>query len=156
MTYRSCLSSAAPIGNCNQMFTATAWLFAAAIPSTTLLFFFRVRAVYLDNKYVVGAFAVMWLGVLAVCIAATQEDKATRIGPTNYCFSRSHLSPAISAATIVPLINDVLGFCAVTWRLTQNAQIEPTFTTSFKVMVLGHYLPAFSRALLKDGQIYFL
>lgn len=146
----------APVGNCSQIFTVTVWLFAVAIPSTTLLFFFRVRAVYLDNKYVVGAFALMWLGVLGGCITATQNDEATRIGPTDYCLSVSHRAPAISAAAIIPLINDVLSFCAVTWRLAQNAQIKPTFRTGFKVMVFGHYLPVFSRALLQDGQIYFL
>ena len=152
----SYLPLAAPVGNCSQIFTVTVWLFAIAIPSTTLLFLFRVRAVYLGNKYVVGAFAIMWLGVLGVSITATQHVKAIRIGPTNYCLSVNHRTPAISAAAIIPLINDVLSFCAVTWRLAQNAQVDPTFRTGFKVMIFGHYLPVFSKALLQDGQIYFL
>jgi hypothetical protein len=132
------------------------WLFAIAIPSTTLLFFFRVRAMYLDNKYVVGAFAIMWLGVLGGCIAVTRNDEATRIEPTNYCLSVSRRASSISAAVIIPLINDVLSFCAVTWRLARNAQVNPTFRTGLKVMIFGHYLPVFSKALLQDGQIYFL
>ena len=132
------------------------WFFAISIPSTYLLFFFRVRAVYSDNKYVVGAFAIMWLGVLAACITATQKNEAIRIGPTNYCLPSSHLAPSIWAAAIIPLIHDTLGFCAVTWRLTKNARIDPTFKTGFNVLVFGHYLPAFSRALLQDGQKYFL
>jgi len=128
-----------------------------AIPSTTLLFFFRVRAVYLDNNYVVGAFAIMWLGVVAVCINATQEGGAGEIGPTNYCLPVGDVrGPSVSASAIIPFINDVLGFCAVTWRLTQNSQVNPTLKSSFKAMAFGHYLPTFSRALLQDGQTYFL
>ena len=111
---------------------------------------------YLDNKYVVGVFAIMWLGVLGGCITATQNDEAIRIGPTNYCLSISHRASAISAAAIIPLINDVLSFCAVTWRLAQNAQVNSTFKTGFKVMIFGHSLPVFSKALLQDGQMYFL
>jgi len=111
---------------------------------------------YLNNKYVVGAFVIMWLGVLGGCITATQNDEATRIGPTNYCLSVSRRASSISVAVIIPLINDVLSFCAVTWRLAQNAQVNPTFRTGLRVMIFGHYLPVFSKALLQDGQIYFL
>jgi len=156
-THLLCLSSAAPVGNCSEIYAAAMWSYAIAIPSTTLLFFFRVRAVYLDNKYVIGTFAVMWLGVLATSITATQQGGATRIGPTNYCiFVIDVRSPFILASVVIPFINDTLGFCAVTWRLTMNSQINPTFKSSFKSMAFGHYLPIFSRALLQDGQIYFL
>ena len=127
-----------------------------AIPSTTLLFFFRVRAVYRDNKYVVGAFAIMWLGVLAVCINAAREGGASEIGPTKYCLPVDVRGASVSASAVIPFINDVLGFCAVTWRLMKNSQVNPTFKSSLKVIVFGHYLPTFSRALLQDGQIYFL
>ena len=111
---------------------------------------------YLNNKYVVGTFAMIWLGVLGGCITATQNVEATRIGPTNYCRSNSHRVSATSAAAIIPLTNDVLSFCAVTWRLARNAQVNPTFRTGLKVMIFGHYLPVFSKALLQDGQRYFL
>jgi len=115
-----------------------------------------VRAVYLDNKYFVGAFAVMRLGAFAARFTATLKNEATRIGSTNYCLPSSHFGPGIFAAAIVPLIHDTLGFCAITWRLTKSVPINPTFKASFKVLAFGHYLPAFSRALLQDGQKYFL
>ena len=133
------------------------WFYAIAMPSTTLLFFFRVRAVYLDNKYIVGAFAVLWLGVLAASINSTVAlASATRIEPTNYCLPAIVSGSRISASAIIPFVNDVLGFFAVTWRLAKNSQVDPTLKTNVKTMIFGHYLPRFSRALLQNGQIYFL
>ena len=100
----------------------------------------------------------MWLGALGRYIAATQKDEleAPKIGRANYFLAVNHPAFAMSTAEIIPLINDVPSFCAVAWRIARNAQVNPMFTTGFKVMIFGLYLPLFSKALLQDGQIYFL
>lgn len=37
-----------------------------------------------------------------------------------------------------------------------NAKVDPERKLTLKYVVLGEYLPAFSRALLQDGQVYYL
>ncbi|KAF9553161.1 hypothetical protein CPC08DRAFT_767748 [Agrocybe pediades] len=77
------------------------------------------------------------------------------IGSTDYCIN-SGLEPYVSAACIVPFVNDTLVFCATSWRLWKNAYVTQSIHNNVKVMVFGHHLPSFSRALLKDGQAYYL
>lgn len=146
--------------NCIATMDTVAWMMALSLTLTTLLFFLRVRAIYIDKPCVVGFFFILWIGVCAGCIVETQVGRAATAGDMltdGYCISNpvNNLSLVTTMATI-PLVNDTLSFCAITWRLMQIAEGERTFKKGMKVVVFGRYLPAFTRALLKDGQIYFL
>jgi len=78
-----------------------------------------------------------------------------QIENTPYCIEiKSHAVSILGA--IGPVIHDVLIFLATVWILMQNSYIEANVKNSFQVMVLGRNLPAFSKALLHDGQLYFL
>lgn len=78
------------------------------------------------------------------------------IGPTRYCLSAG-LASYTSAAVIIPVVNDTLVFLAISWRLMKNAYVDQTnIKRQVRTMVLGDYMPAFSRGLLKDGQAYYL
>ncbi|KAF4618686.1 hypothetical protein D9613_009933 [Agrocybe pediades] len=145
---------AAPLSHCENIHHLQA-LYPIAIPSTALLFFFRVRAMYEGNRLVVGFFSFMWFAVLAGSITPTIGVNATRIGSTNYCVNLG-LAPYVSAACIVPFINDTLTFLATSWKLWQNAHVPQSIHNNVQVMVFGHHLPSFSKALLKDGQAYYL
>ncbi|KAF8956571.1 hypothetical protein BDZ97DRAFT_1925371 [Flammula alnicola] len=125
--------------------------------TTSLLFYFRVRAMYKDNKLVVGFFSVMWLGVVAGSFvpALTAMDFAN-LGPTKYCIPNGSLGPGVSANLWIFLANDLLIFSAITWRLVKNSMADMTVGNTFRAMFFGQYLPSFSRALLQDGQAYFL
>ncbi|KAF8959403.1 hypothetical protein BDZ97DRAFT_1837850 [Flammula alnicola] len=131
--------------------------FPIAISTTNLLFFLRARAVYRDNKIAIGLFTLTWLGVvggsLLPSIAFTRFDN---IGPTKYCIDPIRLGPSVSANTWPGLVNDLLLFCAITWRLVRNSTVQTTIKNTFRVIFLGQHLPALSRALLQDGQAYFL
>ena len=67
-----------------------------------------------------------------------------------------NIRPYAVAATIVPAINDTLAFIAITWRLTRHSHVPPTLKGDVKVFVFGNYLPVFSKAMLRDGQAYYL
>ncbi|KDR69376.1 hypothetical protein GALMADRAFT_77419 [Galerina marginata CBS 339.88] len=147
----------APIGNCQVNGAAFVWMFPLAISSTTLLFFFRVRAMYDNDKRVSAFFAFIWLSVLAGTITTPFATTFQSLGPTKYC-TETGLKSFISISTIVPAVYDTLVFAAITWRLASNSYAEEKAgkVGFLKSAMLGKYLPAFSKGLLQDGQIYYL
>jgi hypothetical protein len=78
---------AAPISNCFNTEKALSVLFCLAVPLTSLLFFFRARAVFGMNPFAVAIFGVLWLGVLGGCLTTIPGIGGTNIGPTPYCVS---------------------------------------------------------------------
>ncbi|KDR72732.1 hypothetical protein GALMADRAFT_228998 [Galerina marginata CBS 339.88] len=149
------LFETAPIGNCAVIEKATDWLFTIAVAGTSLLFFFRLRAIFDRNKYVVGFFGFMWLAVVAGCLTSTSGITAAYIGPTQYCVNVS-VADYVKAAAIIPLVNDTLVFFAITWRLRRNSYADCDPNLGIKALLFGDYLPSFTRALLQDGQVYYL
>ena len=98
----------------------------------------------------------MWLAVVAACVIPFVGVSASaNIGPTRYCMTVEIHSYA-AAAIVVPLINDTLIFFAITWRLRCNSSARRTIKDSVRVLIFGDYLPAFSKAMLQDGQVYYL
>jgi hypothetical protein len=125
------------------------------VPATSLLFFLRVRAVFNRSKYVIWFFSFMWLAVLGAVLILPQGVFATRIGSTRYCATKT-LKPFVMVGIIVPLVNDTLVLLAVTVGLAMNTYPEPTLKQGIRIVMYGDYLPAFSRAMLRDNQMYYL
>jgi hypothetical protein len=130
-------------------------MFAIGVPSTALLFFFRARAVFALNQLAIAFFGVLWLGVLGGCLTTIPGLTGENIGPTPYCIT-GEIKLYSTAGAITPLINDTIMFFAISWRLWTNTWARRTVKNGFRAMVFGEYLPAFTRSLLQDGQIYFL
>ena len=130
-------------------------LFCLAVPLTSLLFFFRARAVFGRDPFAVAFFGVLWLGVLGGCLTTIPGIGGANIGPTPYCTTGVFKFYAVAAA-ITPLINDGIVFFAITWRLWRNTWARRTVKNGVRALVYGDYLPMFSKSLLQDGQIYFL
>ena len=129
----------------------------AALAFTSLLFFFRVRAVFNTNPRVIAFFAVLWLSILGECLAFIVfifENPE----PTNakaVC-ENTGIAPYIAATTITPLINDTLIFLAISWRLFRNSYDPYTLRSGIRPLIFGDHLPVFSKVLFRDGQAYFL
>ena len=136
------------------------FLYSTAIIFTSFLFFLRIRAIFQRSPWVVLFFAFMWVAVLGGCLAFICEVFLTvKVNPalktTAICFNAA-ISPFIAAATIIPMINDTLIFIAVTWRLSRNSYDPDTIGNGVRTLIFGDYLPVFSKALLHDGQAYYL
>jgi len=151
----STIFETAHAGNCPKFEKVVCALYPVAIPATSLLFFFRVRAVFDSNKLVIAFFAFMWLAVVGGCITVTRGVTGINIGPTDYCLNAA-LEPYVSAAAIIPLVNDTLVFFAISFRLMTNTHVEFNLRTGVKTLISGAYLPAFSKTLFQDGQVYYL
>ncbi|KAF8815956.1 hypothetical protein BYT27DRAFT_7128485 [Phlegmacium glaucopus] len=145
----------ASVPSCSVLKKVLAVVTCVAIPSTSLLFFFRTRAVFDRDPWIVGFFAFMWLAVFASCLTPIPGIKVANIGTTNYCMN-VQIKTYAPAAAIVPLINDTLVFVSITWRLWCNSSARRTVKDGARVMIFGDYLPAFSKAMLQDGQAYYL
>ncbi|KIM36345.1 hypothetical protein M413DRAFT_31763 [Hebeloma cylindrosporum] len=153
------LAETTPIGTlirrCEGLELAASWMYVVCISTTSLLFLFRVRAVWNRNKYVIWFFSFMWLGVFGALFAAPQAMFATSTDSTRYCTSR-RAKPFAMAFVIIPLVNDTLVFIAVTVGFVMSTHPEPTLQEGIRTVMYGDYLPAFSRAMLKDNQMYYL
>ena len=132
--------------------------YCATLASTSLLFFFRTRAVFNTYPWVVAFFASLWLAVLCGCVANIVEifePIPNSASNTPICINPG-INPFVAVATIIPLINDTLAFLAISWRLYRNSYDPYTFQGGVRFLIFGDYLPAFSKALLQDGQAYYL
>lgn len=147
---------ALPLGNCERTWKIVSYLTAITIPSTSLLFFFRLRAVYRENRVVIAFFLLLWLCVLGASSMVIFGTSAENIGSTNYCIDGS-IKQYVSFGAATVIVHDTLIFFAISWRLMGISFGEKrSFIDVLKNMILGRSLPAFSRAFLKDGQVYYL
>ncbi|KAF8815908.1 hypothetical protein BYT27DRAFT_7186374 [Phlegmacium glaucopus] len=151
----STIFETAPISSCSSSEHALEVLFCIAIPSTSLLIFFRARAVFSTNPWAVALFGALWFAVLAGCVGTFFGITASNIGPTKYCVN-GNAKPHLGAAATISLINDTIVFLSITWRLWGNSYAGRTMKDGIRVLVFGEYLPAFSRSMLQDGQAYYL
>ena len=147
--------------HCVRLVTAEKWSIILAVSSTSLLFFWRVRAVYKDSPIVCGLFFLSWMAVSCSCILHTRFQvfllDLERIREAGQCFTVGEYSAFIMTSTLVSMVNDLLIFCAITYRLMNMAEVgDPTPKKRLMVAVSGRHLPAFPRTLLQDGQAYFL
>ncbi|KAF9045136.1 hypothetical protein BJ165DRAFT_1611317 [Panaeolus papilionaceus] len=145
------LFQTAPLGNCPHFQHVVGVFYPITIPATSFLFFWRLKAVYSQNRPVISIFAALWLSVLATCLLVPFGLEGVNIGLTRYCVTAS-LDRFIAGAGITSLVNDTLVYLAISYKLMLNSHSEK----GFKTMMFGDYLPAFSRTLLMDGQAYYL
>ena len=111
---------------------------------------------YGNDLYVTLFFSFMWLAVVAGCVTATQGVTLVPLGTTSYC-TNGKLDAYVITSGIIPLVYDTLVFIAITWRLVRGSCRGPTTRTGgMWSLIFGKHLPAFSRSLLQDGQVYYL
>jgi hypothetical protein len=84
-----------------------------AVSSTALLFFFRVRAIFNNNKYISYGFFILWLAVLGGSLTAVLSLSGVHIGTTKYC-TFSNFRPYRSSGNITLAIFDTCVFVAIT------------------------------------------
>ncbi|KAF8154582.1 hypothetical protein B0H34DRAFT_529566 [Crassisporium funariophilum] len=146
---------------CLKFSNANGIIFIIAMSSTTLLFYLRVCAVYNQNIYVRLFFGTTWLGCLGgaatgvtgvVGIPLSRSPDSTR----TLCIDQiRHLY--IMSSTVILMVNDTLAFAAITYKLgLSNYRDQDMSKKTLLRLFFGESLPAFSKALLQDSQVYFL
>ncbi|KAK6996016.1 hypothetical protein R3P38DRAFT_3371410 [Favolaschia claudopus] len=144
-----------PLNRCNLAQLLIDICYGIAVPANCLLFYLRARAIFDRNPYLTTFFLLMWLSVVGTAFTVPAAVKAGTIGVTRYCITTS-AKPYIGASAITPLVHDTTMFLAISFRLFGNTHVDHGFKRNFRAFLTGEYLPRFSRAILKDGQLYYL
>ncbi|KIJ26206.1 hypothetical protein M422DRAFT_132654, partial [Sphaerobolus stellatus SS14] len=147
--------SVGAVGNCQHLLIAIGCCFAIAVTSNSLLFFFRLRAVFNADPYTIAFFSFMVLATFGGGITVPFGISGTHIGTTNRCLQNG-VRAFSSAGIVISTVNDTLVFIAITWRLLQTTTYEDTLRARVKSFFKREGLPAFARALLESGQEYYL
>ncbi|KAF8181710.1 hypothetical protein K438DRAFT_1601442 [Mycena galopus ATCC 62051] len=124
---------------------------ALAVPANSFIFFLRARAIYDRNPVFVAFLPISWVAVTVSSAIVPAGINGGNIGLTNYCTTVS-TKPFISSVTIAPLFNDTIIFLAISWCLYRNSHVN----RSVRTFLTGESLPHFSKAILQDGQLYYL
>ncbi|KAF8574945.1 hypothetical protein K439DRAFT_799707 [Ramaria rubella] len=141
----------APISSCHDLPIIIGWCWAVAIPSTSLLFLFRIRAVFDGQRSVVCLFRILWLATLGGAITVPFALTGGHIANTNRCIPTS-VKPFSSASIIASACNDTLVFIAISWRIITRTTVNGRVRSFFG----GRNLPELSLELLRGGQQYYL
>ncbi|KZP23837.1 hypothetical protein FIBSPDRAFT_447434 [Athelia psychrophila] len=146
-------------GSCFPIGLWTCIFYGVSAPATALLFYFRVTAVYFNNKPVIAFFTMGWLavvgcfgydaylGVLRFAHPPGSSSCGVVVPPNGKIDSSSYVSIAAY---------DTMVYLAISWRLSSHQAIDSHWTARFASFFSGTGLYRLSKTLLRDGQIYYL
>jgi hypothetical protein len=143
------------VSDCNALASATSWFIIITAPSTSALFFFRVRAIYGNNKIITAFFGSLLFLLFGLCILPPLGTNAVHIGTTRRC-----INTKVAHFSILPIavnsIFDALVFIAISLRVVSYSIVGDTYSARMKSFVRGDGLPILSKSLLQGGQLYYL
>lgn len=148
--------SGLPTGHCQAVVKLSAWAPAIQFPVNTLLFFFRIRAVFFGKRLVIGFFALMWLAILALSFLAPFSLDGVPLGDSKYC-TTTRVKDDVSTGIVLTAVNDTLVFLAITVQLLViNHRSWGSRTAWIRVFFTGEGMGRISLILLQTGQLYYL
>ncbi|KAF8160235.1 hypothetical protein K438DRAFT_1860048 [Mycena galopus ATCC 62051] len=143
-------------GRCQAFEIASGVIYTVAISSTSLLFFFRARAIYGRTRAVTVVFGILWIAVLATSTIVPIATRAVNIGPNRYCIT-GEVADYAGAIGLAPGVFDTAVVLAISYKLVLNTHVaHPSWKQKARAFFTGAYLPPFTRSLIVDGQIYYL
>jgi len=149
----------APIDNCRAPRLAQIITFEIGGPATSLLFLFRVKAVYNHSRVVTVFFSLLWLCIAGLTLSTllTIGISADHIPYTRRCI---YNIPNVTEATIPTIVTaafDTLVFLAISYRMVAIAmQPGSAWSARAKLFFTGDGLYCISKSLLQSGQVYYL
>ncbi|CCM00297.1 uncharacterized protein FIBRA_02327 [Fibroporia radiculosa] len=144
----------ASVGHCQAIQYIDTIFMALSVSTTSLLFYFRMSAVYHSNKYMMGAYTIVWLGVVAGSMMLIPSATGGAIGPTNFCITKA-MEMYAGAIGVSVLLHDTFVFIAISWRLVLNSYHEVSDWRRVRAFLYGESLQPISKTLLRDGQLYY-
>ncbi|KAJ6548660.1 hypothetical protein B0H19DRAFT_1161548 [Mycena capillaripes] len=147
------LHPAYPLSDCNAAMLAFNGFYPILSGSTSLLFFFRVRAIYNHQRLITWFFGLLLLCALGASMTIPIGTSVAQVGTS--CII-TYLAPYIGANGIAMTVFDTSVFLAISCRLLANSHVEQTRGEKVRALFRGANLHAFSKALFRDGQKYYL
>jgi len=144
---------AAPLADCQTWIYAIGCCFIVATPSTSALFYFRVKAVYGNNKTISAFFGVLLSMMFATSLLIPFSPKVTHVGPTQRCIvigEKYAVIPAVMNFTL-----DTLVFIAISLRIVSHSIEDNSFRATLSSFFRGDGLFRLPRSLLQGGQLHY-
>ncbi|KAJ7811979.1 hypothetical protein B0H13DRAFT_2471789 [Mycena leptocephala] len=135
-----------PLEACNTAYVAFNSFYPIGVSAVVFLFFLRVPAIYVGERLVTIIFGFSWFAILASSITIPIE-----------CIVL-HVEGYVGSSGIIITVHDTIVFFTISYRLVSNfADGErQTRGEQMKELFSGANLPAFSKALFTDGQMYYM
>jgi hypothetical protein len=143
------------MAHCNAVLIASGFFVALGLPSTSALFFFRVKAVYYGNKFTTGFFGLLLFALFVLSFAGSFAERSKHIGTTQRCI----ITTCERFGRVPILLNsimDTLVFIAISFRIVSYSLIGDTFGARMRSFFRGDGLPRVSKNILQGGQLYYL
>jgi hypothetical protein len=147
------IPTVAPFVQCNVAKYVIGGGLIVDVSSTSALFFFRVKAVYCNNRIITVFFGLLWFALFGLCFAIPFGVKVELIGQICIITRVEHYA---LISLIVHVIFDTLVFLAIPLRLLSFSIMGDTFGARMRSFFRGDGLPGLSRSLLYGGQLYYL
>ena len=146
-----------PVKNCQVASSSSSWFSAFAIPLNSLLFLFRIQAVFKDMKSIVLLFTLLCVAVLGSSLAGPFGVKATYLAVVQSC-SNVSVAKFASLGLIASWVYDTLVFIAISTKLMSFSlpTNKPTWKGRLKCFWTGPASGTIARAVLQTGQLYYL
>lgn len=142
------------VNDCNALSRAIGGLGSVIISLTSLLFLFRIHALYYGQPLVVYPFTAYWATLSILTLAVPFFFGDTHVHPTHYCsFERVGTYGAVGA--IAAASYDTMLFVAVTFKLISNSMNNTAKTLSV-VLTPHRGMGRISRQLLAGNEQYFM
>lgn len=151
------INSVGPVDNCERLVLWLGWSCAIAMPLNSLLFFFRIKAVFHRSPGFIVFFGILWLCTLTTITAPFAVNHAISVGSPAICVETNIKSYA-TVGSVVIAAHDTLVYFAISLQLTMShlPNTPYTFKDTLKIFFSGKGIGKISRSLLTTGQLYYL
>ncbi|KAJ7061019.1 hypothetical protein C8F01DRAFT_1253491 [Mycena amicta] len=149
-----------PLHDCIAFLSAFQSFYPVASAGSAFLFFVRLRAVYDGHRPITIIFGFLWLCVVGTSIFVPATG--TSLSINHQCLYTGGKS-FTGTAGVVAMVYDTAVFFAISYQLVSNYGLDyglggatNTRGERLKMLFSGANLPVYSKALLTDGQVYYL
>ncbi|KAK7681914.1 hypothetical protein QCA50_014876 [Cerrena zonata] len=146
-----------PNNGCETIVTIIVWFMVLSMILNSLLFVFRVRAVYLNSTKVTIIFSILWLTTLAQLLPPIAgELHMNSNGDPEDCAALLEMKPWVVIGFILTAIFDTAVFVAVSMQVLGFTGGVHTWKERMVSFLNGKELGNITKSVLQTGQLYYL
>ncbi|KAK7692361.1 hypothetical protein QCA50_003986 [Cerrena zonata] len=145
-----------PENDCQKIVPTAEWFMVLSMILNSLLFVFRVRAVYLNSKKVTIIFGIWWLTTLSQLLPPIANALNLFEGTENNCNAILEMKPWVVTGWISTAVFDTAVFVAISMQVLGFTGGIHTWKERMVSFLNGNELGKITRAVLQTGQLYYL
>ncbi|KAF9472620.1 hypothetical protein BDN70DRAFT_886822 [Pholiota conissans] len=148
---------AAPLGSCKETLNAANVLYLISVSLTALLLIYRIRTVFLNDKYISTIFGFLCLCVVGGCTTLFPgfTGMASKTS-AKHCTISPAIPPYVSAFLIGHLLDTSLVFIFIAARLVERCKMDVGTSHGVGKFVKANFTTVISTGLLQEGQGLYL